>query len=145
MQLAIEKRRYWQLKCRQLGRNYRQSRSKNPLREARKLTQYTESLKSEKQGSETIHRLLEEYFPLRKTESLKISLDESKQEKAQLLEQLQSALQALNSGKSVDENPSEASSIELQQLKIELKFKSQQLADLESKHKKAKIARESVL
>jgi hypothetical protein len=82
---------------------------------------------------------------LRKTESLKVSLDESKQEKAQLLEQLQNALQALNSGKAVDDNPSEASSIELQQLKIELKFKSQQLADLESKHKKAKIARESVL
>ena len=84
-------------------------------------------------------------FQGRKNEVLKVSLEESKQEKAQLLEQLQSVLQALNSGKSAEDSPSEASSIELQQIRIELKFKSQQLSDLESKHKKAKMARELVL
>jgi len=71
-----------------------------------------------------------------------VTLEESKREKAQLLEQLQSALQALNSGKPAEDSSGEVSSVELQQLRIELKFKSQQLADIEAKHKKAKMARE---
>lgn len=68
-------------------------------------------------------------------------MEENKQEKAQLIEQLQSALLAINAGKASEEGAAD-SSVELQQLKIELKFKNQQLAEVEEKLKKAKAAKE---